>query len=123
MSDTNKVKKYTRKLFIETAQTEPIALGNEYYYVAKKINSDNFIMNPKLEEQLVKEGLYNNSYITFVTNKPNEKYDSLLLPIYGRNDKFVTDWFYGDLEGAIIGSLKDRALQLIKRANENLANQ
>ena len=65
MSDTNKVKKYTRKLFIETAQTEPIALGNEYYYVAKKINSDNFIMNPKLEEQLVKEGLYNNSYITF----------------------------------------------------------
>lgn len=89
-------------------------------FVVAQINDENFgDITPKLKQQLEEEGKYN-WWIGFLVSKVEQPYTVQLLPIYGDSKKYVTKWFTKTAEEAIEIDLKDRQMELLKRANSYL---
>lgn len=122
-STANGNKKLSRAEFIDTVLSKGyIALDNKQYtlyYVVTEVNDTNFDdMSTKLRDQLETEGLYDNSYIGFLSYSSNPPYTVQMLPIYGNPNKYVTRWFTDSAKQAIEQDLKDRQIGLLSRANK-----
>jgi hypothetical protein len=117
--DTKDTKKITKLDFIKQVKDNGhIPLDNDLYYVVAKISDDNFKdISPKFKEQLKDEGLYNKSYIGFISRSAKPPYTVRVLPIYGSSSKYETKWFTDSVEKAINRDLNDRNMKLLKRAN------
>ncbi len=90
-----------------------------YKFVLAKLNDNDIAMTSKFKEQLENEGLYDNSWVGFITNsRENAPYRMDWLPIFGSSDKYITKWLTHSPESAIDAMLSDRQIALLKRANE-----
>lgn len=91
----------------------PIDDGN-MFYVVTQVNDSTFDNLPdQLKEQLKSEGK-TNYYVAFITSN-RIPFSIDILPIYGSADKFVTKWFYYDMDEAIQSDLRDKWMGLYKR--------
>lgn len=113
------MKKLTNKTFKEVVMNDGhIQIEENLVYLVIQINDDNFEnINEKFKEQLSEENKYN-MWIGFITNELKDKYDIQSLPIYGDPNKYVTKWFASTPEKAIDSDLRNRSMQLLKRAND-----
>lgn len=90
--------------------------NGETVYVLTQVNEENFEdISPELKEQLKRENKWN-TWITICASQLKNKYSVKLLPIYGQSDKYTTKWFTSSKEESIMKDLKDRNMQLLKRA-------
>lgn len=114
--------KLTRNDFIEKVRENPVAVDYRTDYVVVKANSENIAMSEKFKEQLVDEGKYDNTYISFFTNEGDAPYSMDNLPIYGRSDKYETKHFSSSVEQAVMVDLKSKGMDLLNRYNEHQAS-
>ena len=92
--------------------------GGDTIYTVQKVNDNNIKMPEMLKKQLQDEGLYDNSYIGFMTSGNSKApFSSEYLPIYGNSNKYVTKWFSSSVKAAVERDLKDKAMMLLQRAN------
>lgn len=111
--------KMTRKLFIEEAREGRVQIDEDTWYFAAKVNLENFDMNEMLVDQLKREGLYDNSYVSAVLWSENKPGMSNLPvygdPKYGSIDKYVTKHLYRNFEDCVMKDLQDRSYRILPR--------
>lgn len=91
----------------------PLGEDGEVKYVVVNVTKGHIVdMTKKFYEQLHKEGKYG-YYVTVFTRK--EEITMNDLPIFGREDKYVTKWLYRNYEDAVEHSLRERELCLYDR--------
>ena len=98
------------------------SVNDTFYYVVVKANDDNIEMTEKFKNQLLDEGLYDDSFIGVVTDRLRDLYPMDFFPIYGERDRYATKWFKRTPEEVIDSDLKDRNMKLLARANKYLAS-
>jgi len=109
------MRKLTRKQFVELAKKGAVEISDDFKYVAVRLNETNINMNDKFKEQLKNQGLYNDSYIGFLTSDEKAPYSMEWLPIYGGSKGYITKHFTSSLEDAVMDDLKDKSLNLLNR--------
>ena len=102
--------------FIELAMTGIVELENDLFYKVVLADDSNIEMSDKLKDQLISENKYGKTYIGVITWNADSKVSSGSLPIYGNANSFVTKFFVADKKQAILNDLKDRQMELLKRA-------
>lgn len=106
------------KLMNEIKNKGFVKLDNgELFYKANLVNKVSFPdMSDKLIQQLKEEGLYDSSFIGYITSDIN-KGSMEMLPIYETKtkDKYETKWFKSTVDEVIKADLKDKNMGLLKR--------
>lgn len=102
--------------FIKRALNGGVELENDLFYKVVATNGNEIELTEKLEQQLKDESRFNGTFISGIVFNKDQKIDSMSLPIYGRNDKYVTSHFSRSKEQAVLNDLKDRQMELLKRA-------
>lgn len=106
--------KEIKKEFVELAKKGPVSIGN-FYYSVQKLNDVNFEMTDKFKNQLIYEGLYDNSYIGIITPDPKGPFSMEWLPIFGNSNSYVTKHFKLTPDKAINADLRDKGMELLDR--------
>lgn len=116
---TNKI---TRGKLIEMVLEGPVFIRQDWnrdlFFSVHKVNSENFDLSPMLTEQLKKEGKYNTTYISIVSDKQFGPHGMDVLPVYGNSDKPVTKHFVSTLKEAAADTIKD--MNLVRQINGEL---
>lgn len=118
LAEMKPLKKLTRKSFTQSALEGPVQIGENLYYVTKRVDSENFDLNPELKKQLEQEGKYGRTYVSFITRDKDAKGEMDNLPVFGNSDRYETKWLFANPEDAINKDLRERNQRLLKRANE-----
>lgn len=107
-----------RKQFIEAVYEGPVQIDDNLYYRIVKLNENEVNMSDQFKEQLKKEGLYNNSYVSVLsyTHEKDNPAKMEDLPIYGSPTRYVTKHLTYNKEDAIKKDLAERSRGLLKRA-------
>lgn len=113
-----------KKQFLKAAMTSPIQIDDFYSYKIVKINEKEVEMSEQFKKQLIKENLYDNSYVgIFVLAQMEDaivKMESL--PIFGKRRGFDTRLLKLSKEQVIKKDLHNKKLDLLKKVNEFQAN-
>lgn len=93
----------------------------KYFLVVRRLNEDNFDFTkyPKFLEQIKAEGIYDRCYVAVIADPSYIKNGKLpvdLLPIFGRYDKYVTDWLRNPtISDAVHDLMRERRIGLKRR--------
>lgn len=108
----------TKSEFINKATRGPVSIGNGQYYIAKKINTDNFKIYSEDERLLYESRKYNQTYIGFVTRNKSKVHKLTKTKAYDRNGNLVIERLNNSLIETIKVDLANLELDLLSRASK-----
>lgn len=109
-----------KKQFLKAAMNSPVQVDDFYSYKIVKMNEEEVEMSEQFKKKLIKENLYDNSYVGIFVFAQME--DAIVkmesLPIFEKRKGFDTKHLKLSKEQVIKGDLTDKDLELLKRTNE-----